>query len=404
MLFTALYASEGAPIGYIWWALPARLSADGVPVDKVTAVTALLVLPWALKFLWAPLVDTLRGPRWGLRSWIVAAQICMGLTLLPLLIASPAEHLRFAVVLLITHAFFAATQDAAIDALCISTVPKHERGALNGWMQVGMLASRAIFGGALVYIESLLEQRFSAYFARIIVHGGLIACVWFSMALVIFATREAPPMIRMTGEKRLSTFMGTLGRALKSRITWFGLLFALIGGAAFESLGSVASPMLTSLHFSKAEIGGFFALSAPVAMALGALTGGWLSDRIGRGVTVVAALVLISCLVATIGMVAAKGPNQAGAVIWLMRVNYFLIGAFTASQYALLMDVTHPVLGATQFSAFMGMTNLCESWAGFTAGSLIARYDYGIGLGIMAVAALPAIVFAGSLAARARAR
>jgi len=32
VVFTVLYASEGAPIGFIWWALPTLLRSSDVPV------------------------------------------------------------------------------------------------------------------------------------------------------------------------------------------------------------------------------------------------------------------------------------------------------------------------------------------------------------------------------------
>ncbi|MBK8269391.1 MAG: hypothetical protein IPK83_14220 [Planctomycetes bacterium] len=56
VLFAALYASEGAPIGYLWWALPTQLKSAGVAADDIGQLAALLALPWALKVLWAPVV------------------------------------------------------------------------------------------------------------------------------------------------------------------------------------------------------------------------------------------------------------------------------------------------------------------------------------------------------------
>ena len=49
--------------------------------------------------------------------------------------------------MLILHSVAAATQDVSIDALCIRATPAQERGSLNGWMQAGMLTSRAVLGG-----------------------------------------------------------------------------------------------------------------------------------------------------------------------------------------------------------------------------------------------------------------
>src|SRR5688500_12391389 len=84
ILFTLLYAAEGAPIGFIWWALPTLLRTADVPIDRITALTAVLLVPWVFKFLWAPALDVLRGPRWGYRAWLVTMQVIMALTLLPL--------------------------------------------------------------------------------------------------------------------------------------------------------------------------------------------------------------------------------------------------------------------------------------------------------------------------------
>ena len=107
--FAVLYFSEGAPIGFLWWAMPTLLRAEGVALERITALTAALVLPWTLKFLWAPLVDAVRGPRWGFRHWAGAAQLGMGLALLPLLFIDPVASFGWWFALLLTHAVCAAT-------------------------------------------------------------------------------------------------------------------------------------------------------------------------------------------------------------------------------------------------------------------------------------------------------
>ena len=119
-LFFSLYLSEGAPIGFIWLALPTRLRSSGVAIEDITWLSAILVVPWTFKFVWAPLVDLLRSRSWNLRHWIVAAQILMGVSLVPLIWLDPVANFRILGAMLLVHAFAAATQDVAIDALCIS--------------------------------------------------------------------------------------------------------------------------------------------------------------------------------------------------------------------------------------------------------------------------------------------
>ena len=152
LLFAVLYASEGAPIGFIWWALPTLLRSADVPIDRITSLTAVLLVPWIFKFLWAPALDLLRGPRWGYRAWLIAMQVIMGLALVPLAWLDPVQHFDTWRMLLLVHAFSAATQDVAIDALAIGAVPPGERGRLNGAMQAGMLTGRSVFGGGVLLL------------------------------------------------------------------------------------------------------------------------------------------------------------------------------------------------------------------------------------------------------------
>ncbi|HPG25758.1 MAG TPA: MFS transporter, partial [Myxococcota bacterium] len=131
----------------MWWALPTRLRAAEIPIAEITALSALLTIPWSAKFLWAPLVDAMRPRRAGLRGWIAGAQLVMGASLLPIVgLELDAGSLGTLSTFLLVHAFAAATQDVAIDALAIRHTPTDELGAISGWMQVGMLTGRAAFG------------------------------------------------------------------------------------------------------------------------------------------------------------------------------------------------------------------------------------------------------------------
>lgn len=386
-LFAALYFSEGAPIGYIWWALPTILRDAGVEIDRVTALTSMLVLPWMFKFVWAPLVDTLRGPRWNYRAWIITTQIGMGLALLPLIGVSLTENIGIVAAALLLHTLLAATQDVSIDALCIASTRPDERGAINGWMQVGMLTSRAVFGGV-----ALAAERWIGTDGVIL---ALIACIWSTTLLVAFATSDRGVGLAEreagAGNHRWRQFGRTLVTTLLSRTTLLALLFAALAGAGFEAVGAVAGAMLVDFGVSKEAVGAFYAVPVVVCMAGGALVGGWLSDRVGRRRGVLAAGVLMAVTIVVLAGLLARVPEATFVLRGVLAAIYLLIGVFTATTYALFMDLTNPALGGTQFSAFMGATNLCESWSALVVGVLIVSYGYPLALAVMAVIALPGL-------------
>lgn len=372
-LFAVLYAAEGAPIGFIWWALPTVLRTADVPIARITDLTAIVLLPWVFKFLWAPLVDALRAPWFGFRAWIMAAQVTMGLALLPLLWLDPVGDFEKWRLLLLLHAFAAATQDVAVDALAINSVPAAERGRLNGAMQAGMLTGRSLFGGGALLVAAWLGRDWIVIL--------LIAWIWTALA-VLTVVREPDPAVAPT--PGTTSFRRALLEALARRTTWFGIAFALTSAAAFEAAGQLAGPFLVDRGVPATTIGLFFGLVVVAAMLLGGLLGGALSDRWGR---------LRSVAVFLVGFVAAilllAGLDTAGSAPWLLLIAltamYFFVGLFTAASYALFMDLTDPRLGGTQFSTYMAATNGCEAWATWAGGRAAGAAGYPSAFVLMSV-------------------
>ena len=384
-LFTALYLSEGAPIGFIWWALPTKLRAAGVDIGVITTLTSILVFPWIFKFLWSPLIDGIRTPRWSLKSWILSMQLLMGGALVPLLFFDLAANLHFLIPFLLLHAIAAATQDASIDALAISCVPDTERGSMNGWMQLGMLVGRSALGGGAL----LLEQRIGP--AAVIVL--LVTVIWSSSILVLLSrvatsSAEEGESIR----DRMRALLPRLRAASRNRTTWLGLLFAGIAGSGFEAVGGVAGPFLIDRGLLPEEVGRFYALHSVLAMAGGAVIGGYLADRLGKRTAVTLFLLLMAVCILTLAALDAGMPQRAAEwKVPMMTLLYLCIGLFTASSYALFMEITDPTLGATQFSTYMGATNGCESWSTFAVGKMIPAVGYPVAFSLMTVVSLAAI-------------
>jgi len=149
-VLTALYFAEGAPLGFIYWYLGTHLAARGVPDARLGALSALAVLPWTLKFLWAPAIDALGGGRTGYRPLVLGAQAAMVLSLAPLLFFDWAASLGLLTICVVVHSACAATQDVAIDAWMIRVTPESDLGRTTAWMQAGYRGAMWLFGYGLL--------------------------------------------------------------------------------------------------------------------------------------------------------------------------------------------------------------------------------------------------------------
>lgn len=368
LLFAALYFSEGAPIGFIWLTIPVRLRVAGVSVQQVTWLASLLIIPWMLKFLWAPLVDTLRSDRWTLRHWIYASQTLMAVTLLPLLQLHDVTDLRPLAAALLLHGFAAATQDVSIDALCIASTTPDERGAYNGWMQVGVLLGRAVMGGGVLAMYHWLGDVGAV--------SMLISTVVCSMGLLRMV--RLPSLTHTVQPPSLASLAHAYRAAFTARSTYWGVAFALIAGASFKSFEAVLGLFLVDRGFSEEAIGLFSAGPMIGAIVVGSLLGGWFADRIGVFTFVRIAVVGIVCLIAALAWLDLTSNSVHALPLLVLTAAIGVgIGVFTAASYAMYMNLTQPDIAATQFSTFMGAINGCESWSVFVLGLLIATWGYG---------------------------
>ena len=151
-LLGSLYVAQGLPFGFFTQTLPAYMRKQGYSLAAISG-TALLTLPWALKWLWAPLVDRWPAPAPGVRArrkrWILACQVLAALVFLALAAAGTRLQAFFVGFMLLN--LVSATQDIATDGLAVDTLVGSERGYANG-IQVGGYRAGMVLGGGLLLL------------------------------------------------------------------------------------------------------------------------------------------------------------------------------------------------------------------------------------------------------------
>jgi PAT family beta-lactamase induction signal transducer AmpG len=388
-LFGMLYLSEGAPIGFIWLGLPTRMRAIDVPVDQITWLMAALILPWTLKFLWAPVIDLLRVPGWGFKHWILSSQFLMAATLLPLMWLDIKTQFSAMAIWLMLHAVCAATQDISIDALCVHQSSTEERGSLNGWMQCGVLLGRAAMGGGALVLEEWIG------FPGVV--GVLMGLILISATLLMFSIEQQASRAGDLSEGnttffyRVRAMFRELWYSVRASGIWAGLLFTLTAPAAFKSLEAVIGPFLIDHGCSSTQVGRFTATMMIGGMIAGSLFAGQISSRFTQKGFLATALVLNLVAILTVAVTDFLSGEQMRLHLFaLLTVVAFTIGWFTVALYTWLMHLTSPRLAATQFTAFMAASNACEAWSTSLMGSLQVYFGYPIAIlilcGISAIA------------------
>jgi PAT family beta-lactamase induction signal transducer AmpG len=310
----------------------------------------------------------------------------MGLALLPLMAVDLAAHPGLVCSVLLVHAVAAATQDAAIDTLAVRTVAPDERGIVNGWMQLGMLLARALFGGGALLLATRVGDP--------AVIALLVAAVWgTSLVLVLGVPADGDVAPADEGDAAGGVARAQIVAMLRDPVTYRGVAFAALVGAGFEAATGLAGPLLLSRGVHVDAIGAFFFVPVVVLMATGALIGGRCADRWGRRRATAGFEAAAATVVLALGSAALWLPAHGWGTTFvvLFGVLYLTIGLATAALYGLFMDLTDPRIAATQFCAYMAGINLCYVWSTPVLGVVAARAGYGPGLCALALVSFAAL-------------
>jgi PAT family beta-lactamase induction signal transducer AmpG len=143
-----LYIAQAIPVYLVAAALPPIFRARGIDLVSIGSI-GILMLPWILKFLWAPFIDRTGSTRFGKRrSWIIPMQLISVAAIFYLSGITPEDNLGIFFPVLMIVALCAATQDIATDGYAVEHLPPHHQ-ALGNAIQGGSVAAGVLIGGSL---------------------------------------------------------------------------------------------------------------------------------------------------------------------------------------------------------------------------------------------------------------
>ena len=379
LTFGLLYVSEGIPYGFTSIAMVAFMRQQGLSLALIGTFVAALFLPWAFKWAWAPVIDLIKLHRFGGRkAWIVACTVMMIVTLLIAATVDSKAHFQLLLAMVVLNNVFCATQDVAIDSLAVSTLQADERGRGNGFMFAGQYLGIALGGGGAMFVNG----RFGFEVAL----AGVAALLLLSLLFVVMFVRD--PQADATLQRQA----GVLGRLYHSMVSFvnevyasfwqsgsgpkIGVAFALLPIGALALAYATLATIQVDYGLEDHQIAGLTIYNT-VAAAIGCAAGGWLGDRYGSKRTVAIAYALTALPTLLLAMQIAETGLQSvpmNLFYGIIVAHGLFFGMAFGVRNAIFMGMTNPAVAATQFTAFMGMSNIAIStgnyWQGIVAESM----------------------------------
>jgi len=366
--------ASGLPSPLLFSNLSIWLRDGGVSRTDV-GLFALVATPYALNFLWAPLLD--RAPLPGLRrlgqrrSWLV---LCQGLMALALLLMSQSgfdagatpESLGLLALLALLLATASATQDVVIDAFRIESLGPDRQGAgaaaaIWGWHLGGTLVGGA---GGLMIAEALSWS--AAYGVFALVMGGALGLTLLS------PEPPAPPRpeAKGLGDQLRTAFFLPL-KAFTRREGWaLILIFIFVFKLGDALLGRMASVFYRELGFSLGEIAAVAKVYGLSANFVGIALGGVLVARLGLYRALFAGG--LAAAATNLGYAALAHLGQASLPFTIAVVlDNFTGGLATVAFVAYLSSLCDRAYTATQYALLASLGNLARIWFSASAGAMV---------------------------------
>lgn len=341
--------SFGLVVGFTITALPFLLTHAGIPLYKVAGVSAIVMSPTFWAFLLQPIMDT--GLTRRAYCWLTAAIAAFSMAA-ALMLLSPAQ-LGVTTALLLLAELSMVLYSGAFTGWLAEFLPDGRRGIVSGWTNVANLGGGAVGSLAVMSLARRIPRPELAVGMAVIIIVGVVPTLWF----------PTPGRSSFRFGEIFTKAMAAIWRACKTQecLTGFALFLA---PASAEAAINLFSGMGPDFHTPATTVIWVTGLGCALTASLGALIGGYLADRMSRGLLYLGAGMITGVLAITLALT----PHTPAAFIVGALIYNGLAGVVYAAFNALGWQIVgkKTVVASTQlglFSAAINFAIVYMTWA-----------------------------------------
>jgi PAT family beta-lactamase induction signal transducer AmpG len=420
--------ASGLPLALVFSTLSVWLAEVGVSKTAI-GLFATITTPYALKFLWSPLVDQMPIPFFTKvlgrrRGWMVFSQICLALSIVALGLTSPQDNAWYTALFAFIVSIASATQDIVIDAYRVEILEEKQQGAGAAMIVFGYRVGMLISGAGALFLAHYIGW-FVAYAAMAVIVGiGFITVmltgepdsVYSSISLSRLRGRgreganstqkneflKSPhpnPLPQGEGASVKYGINDWLANAVINPLTDFMsrsgavtiLLFILLYKFGDAFAGVMTNPFLVEMGFSKVEIATVVKTFGFAASMIGAFIGGILVHKWGmlKSLWVCGILQMLSNLMFLLQAQIGYNVELLSVVIAIENLSG---GMGTTAFVAYISSLCNKNYTATQYALFSSLASVGRTWLSASSGWFVDILGWVEFFALSTIIAIPGLV------------
>jgi PAT family beta-lactamase induction signal transducer AmpG len=348
-------------------------------IDKRSiGMFALISLPYAINFIWSPIVDHFKIPILskflGNRfSWLVAIQLSLSYFVYMLGSTNPKENLELFAIFGLSVAFLSSTQDVILGAIKSEIIPSEKQGMVSGIYIFGYRIGMLLGSSGAIYVSTFASwEEIYKIFALIIMYFPIILYIAIHKYIhKNIATNKNNPAVYMGANfwKKALKEVGSMGLVITI------LIFLILYRLPDNFIGAMINPFLIETGFEALQI-------ATVGKFLGIITaiiGGMFASYIMGKIKIIDALFYFGILHALSHLLFIL-QNQIGDNIYCL----FLVigtesitgGMVMAAYIGFITSLCRGKYRATQYAFFSSMMGISRSILPSISGFIVSDFGW----------------------------
>ncbi len=383
--------SAGLPLLLVFTTLSAWLRDENI-VRSTIGFFGWVTIFYGLKFLWAPLIDSIKLPLihnilGKRRSWLLLTQISIGIFLYLLATISPNSEslITFAICALFVS-FFSASQDIVVDAYRIEIAPVESQGILTAGYQFGYRVAILVSGAGALYIADSYTWEISYKVMSSLMLVGIITTLMSSEPSEHkFKVDKSDNLIAAVFWAPIRDFFSRYKNAILI------LIFIGVYRLSDLSMAVMANPFYLDIGFTLSQIATVTKVFGIAMTLIGAFFGGIIVLRYGVKQPLFYGSIMIALTTLMFVIQSIFGNNMNLFVLTIALDNF--TGGFAGTVFiAYLSSLTDPKYTATQYALFSSLMLVPGKFLSGFSGLIVDNFGYSELFLISASLGIPAII------------
>lgn len=347
--------SSGLPLALTGATLQGWLTDAKIDIGTV-GLFALVGLPYTMKFLWAPFMDSYKLPilgKLGLRrGWAVATQVGLIASIAVLGTVDPVQRLDLFSMMAFIVAFFSASQDIVVDAYRTEIIEKESYGAGAGVYATGYRVAMTFVSGGIALVLADHWSWTAVYFFMALLNSAGLVTILISKEPQV--KREFKPInFKATV---VSPFLELFQRSGAMEI----LIFVMIYKLSTLMATALLTKFLLDIGYTKTMIGSVNKIAGFVGLLLGTIAGGSLMVKFGLKKSLWIFGIFQSLVgVTLVGLIHVAGMDESLrhiGLVGIISLDNFVMGLGTVALMSFMMTFCNQQFTGTQLALFSSLT------------------------------------------------